>query len=338
MSDSGPKRPIFRFTPEAMAEILGEDPLPKPAIIDSNYTGLIPYIENLGLGDLDSFLLNLKNEIGLLEGENGDSLDSLGAAKSSNGSMDTNQMYKACINESGGETKCFAIDPDKQKMSWITNLFTEIEKRLRPPLLSDGWLWGGERPAVAGHRLGRFYFSVYHPFAVEFWEEMFYLKQDLKRTGRNALYKMSYKKESFERGDCAVLYFSSNHQVQVYHLAYEMVSRHPEWFKENIPLFAAKIIDAKGRPFKGLSFGQNPGPSGTSFGYERAKALADSVRCIKKRQAAGKKQDRSDLLKAISDNFSWHKIDVNYPALNIGGIHIFKEIFQFTDQAQRVNI
>ena len=328
-----------------------EAPQPKKSHYepDPSLRGLLHYFDQFGFGDISKFLQRLEKETRTLEKDrNGDNgkpeLDPVKICHTDlkpvrdeelcgNGHLDTGEIYSAYINKDDqGTHQMQAVG----EMDWIKRFYAEVGKILPTPTLINGWFWGGEYPQCPRTHKGRFFLSVYHPYAVNFWEEMFEIKQELRSFGINIRYKLTCKFEDFERGDCAVVHFDAASQTRVLDMLAQMVSRNKRWFKENIPLFAAQMLDRSSQPIKGLSFGQNLEKSGTSFGYERSQALSQAARVIRREINEGETVDVHSALEIIADNLTWRKVDINYPAFNLGGIKVFSEIFKFTDQYHRL--
>jgi len=295
------------------------------------FSGLIPYLDMLDFSNLLEFTNSLESEADTL------GWDRQNGHMPKEASTDTNKMYSHYVNRDGEATSALGLDClIQEKLEWGDKFQKDIAREMKPPLRAAGWFWGGNLPEVRNsEHLGRFYLSLYHPYALEFWEELFYIKQELKRTDLDIKYKMSDKFESLKRGDCAVVYFEMGAQLRVYNLMAEMIENHIIWFKENIPMFTAQMLDGKGQPLRGMSFGQNPALDSSSFGYQRALALSAACKEIRKKVAKGQPVSKQQAYQLVASHLKIRNVDVDNPAFNIGGTTLFSTIFRFTDQFRR---
>jgi IS1 family transposase len=293
--------------------------------------GLVPYLDQFDFSNVLSFADGLEEGLHTLQLDI--DTEDLPPVKVKPVSTDANRMYSHYVNRDGQATSVINVESTSD---WLARFLKDTAKFMRPPSVHDGWIWGGALPKTEREdQLGRFYLSVYHSFAVEFWEEMFYIKQDLRRSNDDIKYKMASSYEALKRGDCAVVYFAADmQQLRLLRLLEEMIRKNKIWFKENIPLFTAQMLDNHGEPIRGLSFGQNPALY-SSFGYERACALADACHEIRIRDFQGEKLSKRQVYWIVAKHLKERNVDINYPAFNIGGTIMFKVVLMYTDQYQR---
>ena len=117
----------------------------------------------------------------------------------------------------------------------------------------------------------------------------------------------------------------------------ELFKKNFLWFKENIPMFTAQMLDEEGQPLRGLSFGQNPAAHSSSFGYQRALALSAACKEIRKKVVTGQTISKEQAYRLVASHLKIRNVDVDNPAFNIGGTTLFSTIFRFTDQFRRQN-
>jgi len=209
----------------------------------------------------------------------------------------------------------------------------EINKdSLRFPSL-QGWFWGGESPGK-GTVVGRFYLSLQHTKAAAFWKVLSEVADGLKKQGITIRYKMGAYLTSMQRGDSAVVYFNVKDQKAVHQNVAELAQKNPTFFKGNIPVFAAQVLDSEGKPVRGLSFGQNPEEEFSSFGSKRSEAITAANREIREFLARGESISVEDAYKVMAYYLDKYEVDVQYPACEKGGIDQFKFVIEHTDQGK----
>jgi len=198
--------------------------------------------------------------------------------------------------------------------------------------------------------LGRFYFAVKAEYAMDFWTELDGILALAERVhDKPSQSKIAEREKRYQRGDVAVLYFRSEDQEFFYEKAVRLVGEHPDWFQtDRRPIFAAQVLYPKGEAVEGLSFGQEPFSSYTSFSGRIADAVTEAIRFERFLNVIGPELTGEALLnrrmRLVVHHLEKNNIDPAHPAFNAAvgdqpaGIKRFPFVFKNTDQGRRSDV
>jgi len=169
--------------------------------------------------------------------------------------------------------------------------------------------------------LGRFYVSARSSFAKPYLAALKQVYLEAQALGYKMEYKVPLDPNNWGRADASVIYFEAAHEAWFLKRISQLISEHntgaDAWVRDNSPLFTARVLDQTGTPIKGLSFGMDPPPGGTSFGSKIADVLTDVAATL--RSQNGTPITAAQFYQLVADKFNERGINPNKPAFMMLG-------------------